>query len=342
MFNKGNLLSRINLYRYLIKNRGEKIKNDRKNKKLFKDKYNMDLNDEELADYLKSSKKVAPLVIVMFIPIAILLYYVFGLILEWVPFDMTTYLPLGIALISIIVLANILTKLTQKIELSFVENINYRRRQESERNYPLEPQRTANLSQQTAATPYPPINAEKTEGVSRQIKKTRAPQKKGVIIIAIIIVATVGGILIPMMLSPSFSLLGTWKTTEPTTFYIKTDFINGYLEDVGSEKREVTWTISSGDQVQVEVRFTYSDRSLAPGSGYTPDVSPMTYRGEIDGNTLIIIDNSWQPGVGNQDRVIGTFKFTSDTIIGTWSDSWEMIYAQQVYTAENGLVLTKS
>src|SRR3989304_6525210 len=83
----------------------------------------------------------------------------------------------------------------------------------------------------------------------------------------------------PTPLTPARNLEGTWKTSFPVKFYIKTDFETfGELKDVGSEDRTMTWVItatSNENGVDVEVSFTVSNRQLATGSGYTPDVSPM-------------------------------------------------------------------
>ena len=138
-------------------------------------------------------------------------------------------------------------------------------------------------------------------------------------------------------LTPARNLEGTWKTTFPVTFYIKTDFETfGELQDVGSENRTMTWTVAAtGDEnvVNVEVKFTVSNRQLVSGSGYTPDVSPMFLTGVISGTRLTLKtgDNS----------TIGEFNFTTDIITGTWHDNWSMVYEQEVYTATNSLILTR-
>lgn len=140
----------------------------------------------------------------------------------------------------------------------------------------------------------------------------------------------------PKTLSPARNLEGTWKTAFPVTFYIKTDFETfGELQDVGSENRSMTWTITATNDenmVNVEVQFTASNRQLVSGSGYTPDVSPMFLEGTISGTRLTLKTG---------DRTIGEFSFTTDIITGTWSDRWSMVYEQEVYTKTNGLTLTR-
>src|SRR3989304_8757009 len=66
----------------------------------------------------------------------------------------------------------------------------------------------------------------------------------------------------PTPLTPARNLEGTWKTTFPVTFYIKTDFETGELQDVGSEYRTMTWIITgTSDEhvVNVEVSFATSN-----------------------------------------------------------------------------------
>lgn len=136
-------------------------------------------------------------------------------------------------------------------------------------------------------------------------------------------------------LSVARELEGTWKTAFATKFYIKTDFSSVNLEDVGSENRTMTWVItvtSDENVVDVEVEFTSSNRQLIQGSGYTPDVSPMFLEGHISGTRL---------SLASGDRTIGEFSFTSVSIQGTWDDLWTMACSQEVYTATNGLTLTK-
>ena len=140
----------------------------------------------------------------------------------------------------------------------------------------------------------------------------------------------------PATLTPARNLEGTWKTTFPVQFYIKTDFETfGELTDVGSENRTMTWILtgtSDENVVDVEVSFTVSNRQLDSGSGYTPDVSPMFLTGTISGARLTLTTDG---------RTIGDFSFTTDIITGTWSDNWSMVYEQEVYTTTNSLTLVK-
>ena len=141
----------------------------------------------------------------------------------------------------------------------------------------------------------------------------------------------------PTTLTPARKLEGTWKTPFPVKFYIKTDFETfGELTDVGSENRSMTWKITgTGNEnvVDVEVQFTVSNRQLVTGSGYTPDVSPIFLRGTINGDRLTLSTSD--------GRTVGEFSFTTHIITGTWSDSWSMVYEQEVYTTTNSLILTK-
>lgn len=136
-------------------------------------------------------------------------------------------------------------------------------------------------------------------------------------------------------LSAARELEGTWETSSPVKFYIKTDFIGFELEDVGSEDRMMTWDVTSWgeNEVYVDVYFTSSNMDLISGSGYTPDVSPMSLYGTISGTRLILADS--------RGRMIGNFSFTNDIIQGTWDDSWELAYAQEVYTEADKLILRR-
>jgi hypothetical protein len=136
-------------------------------------------------------------------------------------------------------------------------------------------------------------------------------------------------------LSPARNLEGNWKTAFPVTFYIKTDFATGALEDAGSEDRLMEWAISQGSDentVNVEVTFTSSNRNLITGSGYTPDIPLMSLIGTVSSSGLTLYSG---------DRIIGEFSFASDSITGTWDDLWEMAYAQEVYTKTNELKLIR-
>ncbi|MGC8578750.1 MAG: hypothetical protein ACP5QW_01090 [bacterium] len=143
-------------------------------------------------------------------------------------------------------------------------------------------------------------------------------------------------------LTPARNIVGTWKTTFPTTFYIKTDFctLDGTLELVASEDRMVTFIISAvsgtDTQVNIEQDFTSSNFTIIKscfGTGYVPDVSPNFYTGVITGTTLVVYDSSHiQKGI---------FTFTTDLMQGTWDDSWCMAGCQEVYTNTNQLKLTR-
>jgi hypothetical protein len=147
----------------------------------------------------------------------------------------------------------------------------------------------------------------------------------------------------PSTLTPTRDIVGTWKTTFQTTFNIATDFQNfGQLEDVGSEERIMTWTITATDKeniVMVNVEFSYSNRQLIAGSGYTPDVSTMQLTGIINATQLTLTKGD--SGPIKQVGSVGVFTFTSTQMEGTWHDHWTGVYEQNVYTSTNGLKLSK-
>ena len=103
---------------------------------------------------------------------------------------------------------------------------------------------------------------------------------------------------------------------------------------------DVTWIITakSENEVEIEQRFAYSNRTLIPNSGYTPDVSPNWFTGVISSSSLTVIERG---GLFSDDRVVGEFDFTTDNIAGTWDDLWELAYAQEVYTDVKDLILVR-
>jgi hypothetical protein len=147
----------------------------------------------------------------------------------------------------------------------------------------------------------------------------------------------------PGVLTPTRDIVGTWKTTFSTEFNIATDFISFEgLEDVGSENRTMTWNISATNNenvVMVDVQFSYSNRLLVSGSGYTPDVSPMQLTGTINGTQLTLTRGD--SGPIKQIGSVGVFTFTTHNMEGTWHDHWSGVYEQNVYTPTDGLKLIK-
>ncbi len=144
-------------------------------------------------------------------------------------------------------------------------------------------------------------------------------------------------------LTPTRNLEGTWITALSTQFTLATDYENfGQLKDVGTEDRTMTWTItgtSDEHTVIVDVQFTYSNRQLVQGSGYTPDVSPMQLTGTINGTQLTLTKGNVGPI--EQIGTVGVFTFTSSQMEGTWHDHWNGVYEQNAYTAANALKLMK-
>ena len=144
-------------------------------------------------------------------------------------------------------------------------------------------------------------------------------------------------------LTPTRDIEGTWKTTFPTQFTIATDYSNfGVLTDIGTEDRMMTWTItgtSDENVVLITVEFTYSNRQILSGSGYTPDASFMQLRGIVNATQLTLINQG--AGPIKQIGSVGVFTFTSTQMEGTWHDHWTGVYEQNVYTPANGLKLFK-
>lgn len=179
------------------------------------------------------------------------------------------------------------------------------------------------------------------------IRKVKASNVVPVVILVVSVIGTLyflGYFNNLNVLTPTRDIVGTWKTTFSTKFNIATDWSNGYLEDVGSENRIMTWTITSTDQeniVKVQVEFSYSNRHLIPDSGYTPDISPTYYTGIINGTQLILTTPDVHPI--KQIGSVGVFTFTTHNMEGTWHNHWGVYDydTQNVYTSTNGLKLIK-
>jgi hypothetical protein len=145
------------------------------------------------------------------------------------------------------------------------------------------------------------------------------------------------------VLSPTRDIEGTWKTTLPVTFNIATDYQNfGQLENVGTEDRTMTWTItptSEDNVVLVTIEFTYTNRQLIDGSGYVPDSSFMQLKGIVNATQLTL--TKADSGPIKQVGSVGVFTFTSTQMEGTWHDHWNGVWEQNVYTSTNTLKLMK-
>ena len=175
-------------------------------------------------------------------------------------------------------------------------------------------------------------------------KPVAKPSMSTVVPIVIIVVSVVGAMYFSgvfdgsFVLGPARDIVGTWKTSFATKFNIE---IEG--EYVGYEYRMQTWKITATDNeniINIEVTYTYSNRSLIAYSGYTPDVSPVSYQGIISG-TILTIKAPTDQFMTDYYGSIGEFSFTTSLMEGTWHDHWEMVYEQNVYTATNGLKLIK-
>lgn len=136
-------------------------------------------------------------------------------------------------------------------------------------------------------------------------------------------------------LTPARDLEGTWETSFPINFFIRTDFCSNALEDVATEDRMITWFIenTSENTVLITVNFTSSNFEVinenCNPTGYVPDVSPTFLSGSISSTLLTISE------YGNKNNVLGEFTFTTDLLQGTWNDSWCAVFCQQVYTGTN-------
>ena len=99
-----------------------------KQKALFKSKikndYGITITDEDYAVYKKMvNKSVRSGIIGLLIGVAILLFIVAGILLNELPFNEMTFIPLGIVAVMIITGGNSITKKTNQAELDFIEHM---------------------------------------------------------------------------------------------------------------------------------------------------------------------------------------------------------------------------
>ncbi|MEW6221904.1 MAG: hypothetical protein AB1476_01085 [Candidatus Hadarchaeota archaeon] len=142
-------------------------------------------------------------------------------------------------------------------------------------------------------------------------------------------------------LGSAANLVGTWRTPFAVTYYYATDsrtFDPNNLEDVASEDRIVTWTITQGadaNTVNIVQSYTSSNsQTLIAGGLWTPEIpQDLNLTGHISSSSLTV-------KLGNAN--VGYFTFTSSNIAGTWSDdSYSGLYTENIHTLVNTLILTK-
>jgi len=97
-------------------------------RKIFKSKikreYGITLTDEDYAEYKKQIKKsTGSSIIGILIGVCILLFIVIGIVLEELPFNEMTLIPLGIVAVIIITSGNSLVKKIEGAEQEFIENM---------------------------------------------------------------------------------------------------------------------------------------------------------------------------------------------------------------------------
>ena len=132
-------------------------------------------------------------------------------------------------------------------------------------------------------------------------------------------------------LTTSRDITGTWKTTVPTKFSFSTDF----AADAGYQMWNLTFTItktSNANVFNVQMSFAVSSSAIVQGSLMVPEVSPKFLTGTV---------NSSQLQLRSGTNVFGVFSFTSDTMTGTYDNSWTAAFSQRVFTGTNAIKLYK-
>ncbi len=127
-------------------------------------------------------------------------------------------------------------------------------------------------------------------------------------------------------------LEGTWSTTQPVVFYIRSDWTNGTLEDIGYEVGNMTFVItgtSNPDIVNVDVYFTVIS---SEGVWLSLDATRDYCEGQRNGTVFWLV----------QGDVKAVFTLTDTTMTGTWDDlTHGEFYSQETCTLTNALELRK-
>jgi hypothetical protein len=170
-------------------------------------------------------------------------------------------------------------------------------------------------------------------------KKMSTGAKIGIVVAVLVVGALLAyAVILPALnstsnsnLSPSRELPGTWKTTVPTKFSFSTDF----AADAGYQMWNVTFKItktSDPNVMNVQMSFVIASSAIVQGSLAIPEVSPKYLTGSV---------NSSQMQLRSGTSVIGVFSFTTSTMTGTYDESWNAVYGQQVSTETNAIKLYK-
>jgi hypothetical protein len=134
--------------------------------------------------------------------------------------------------------------------------------------------------------------------------------------------------------SPANQFVGKWKSEVPIPVKIKTDFCTNNLEDVATMDWDVNWEVtetSDPNVVDITMHYTSSNYTVInpecnSGTGYLPEPQPIFMKGYITNNTL---------SVEYDNQEIFSLNYTDNTMTGSLSYSYCMVYCQEIYTEEN-------
>lgn len=143
--------------------------------------------------------------------------------------------------------------------------------------------------------------------------------------------------------APTSKFVGRWKTVNPMLVKVKTDFCTGTLEDVATMEWDLYWVVTATDDPNImKIKMNYSSRNYTvinpdcnTGTGYVPEPQPMyitayvtnnTMRGEYLGEEVFLVNYEES---GNVKVMKGDF-----------SNSYCLVYCQEIYTDGEGLSIT--
>jgi hypothetical protein len=126
-------------------------------------------------------------------------------------------------------------------------------------------------------------------------------------------------------------LAGTWETTQPALFLIKTNWPTGNMTDIGYENRTMTFVITGTDDpsiVYVDVTYSVVYSSIGQDAMYGPEPSPQRYEGKVNGSMLLV----------EQGGLNAEFYFNGVTLAGYWNDTLAYSYfTENVSSGQDGI-----
>jgi len=130
-------------------------------------------------------------------------------------------------------------------------------------------------------------------------------------------------------------LVGTWDTSDLTTFLVKNNWPSGQMTDIGQENRTMTLVITGTQDpsmVQVEMSYLIISSNISSGAMYGKETDPDHFQGWVSGSTLTLF----------QDGLNAVFTFGSGSMRGTWDHTFTFPnFTEEINTGDNAISLIR-